>query len=844
MTKINFLAVEADFQGPSMRDFMGKEAPPGYIAGLGRGAKGFTTRSDIGSANISTDISNFEDDSGLLASASLTSQDLEADAIYAAVDKAMSSRRKKKDQKKEKKEKVMQEHFQDLKRDLRKVSEEEWFNLPEAGQQVKRAKAALEMFTPVPDSVLSGSLDFAAISESRNKVLQVQLDKLSEPKTEIDKEGYLTGLATVPLKSASEIGDIKRALLLLENLVKTNPKNAAGWISLARLEEFDGKLSKARKVIRKGTESCSSNEDIWIEACRLSSQEDAKHIIAEAARAIPSSVTIWLKAEQLEKKVELKRKILLKALEFIPNSIKLWRRAIELEESEEIVKKLLLRATECVPTCVDFWIALSKLCIEDAKSILNKARQACPASPLVWISAAKLEEANENPQMVEKIVERAVKSVKQSRDEWLMNAQECQDECPLTMDAIVKYCLVLDLDSRDYKQVFMEDVQGKGIALTRCIFKHATNILPTKKSLWRKYIEFEQSVEENIEDRIEKNNILEAMKEAVKARSDYFVFHLMLAKEFWSRNRIEESRQVLLNALQVVEPVEPIWLALVKLEFETGNFDAALKYLAEARKTEDSERIWKKSIQICLKLGKLDLALILSDQSLNIFPECAKLVLLKAETLELQGKNKDAREFLSSKKMTPEIYTKLASLEPSKVKARSILEQARSKFPNSEIIWHDSIKLEEGLLSKSLCAKALQLLPKSGILHSLSIFLEPRTSHKRLATDALIKTDGNAYIMLAVARCFWAEGSDKAESWFMKAIQTDKSLGDIYVYYLMFEKEKSSSLSDYNAVKLCEQNKPTKGFLWRPIFKDPKNFQKSVLELLEIGIEALTNSPF
>ncbi|PKK77813.1 hypothetical protein RhiirC2_36960 [Rhizophagus irregularis] len=32
------------------KDFMNKEAPPNYVAGLGRGATGFTTRSDIGPA--------------------------------------------------------------------------------------------------------------------------------------------------------------------------------------------------------------------------------------------------------------------------------------------------------------------------------------------------------------------------------------------------------------------------------------------------------------------------------------------------------------------------------------------------------------------------------------------------------------------------------------------------------------------------------------------------------------------------------------------------------------------------------------------------------------------------
>lgn len=37
------------------KDFIGKPAPPNYVAGLGRGATGFTTRSDIGPARESGD---------------------------------------------------------------------------------------------------------------------------------------------------------------------------------------------------------------------------------------------------------------------------------------------------------------------------------------------------------------------------------------------------------------------------------------------------------------------------------------------------------------------------------------------------------------------------------------------------------------------------------------------------------------------------------------------------------------------------------------------------------------------------------------------------------------------
>jgi len=38
--------------------------------------------------------------------------------------------------------------------------------------------------------------------------------------------------------------------------------------------------------------------------------------------------------------------------------------------------------------------------------VLNKARENIPTDRLIWISAAKLEEANNNIAMVEKIIER------------------------------------------------------------------------------------------------------------------------------------------------------------------------------------------------------------------------------------------------------------------------------------------------------------------------------------------------------------------------------------------------------------------------------------------------------
>lgn len=54
--------------------------------------------------------------------------------------------------------------------------------------------------------------------------------------------GYLTDLAAIKVSSTAEVGDKKRARLLLDSVIQTNPKHPPAWIARARLEEADGKV--------------------------------------------------------------------------------------------------------------------------------------------------------------------------------------------------------------------------------------------------------------------------------------------------------------------------------------------------------------------------------------------------------------------------------------------------------------------------------------------------------------------------------------------------------------------------------------------------------------------------
>lgn len=79
---------------------------------------------------------------------------------------------------------------------------------------------------------------------------------------------------------------------------------------------------------------------------------------------------------------------------------------------------------------------------------MNKAREAVPTDHAIWITAAKLEEANGNAKMVDKIVTRAIKSLRNhgvviDRDTWIKEAENSEKSQPASLATCQVGCLSL-----------------------------------------------------------------------------------------------------------------------------------------------------------------------------------------------------------------------------------------------------------------------------------------------------------------------------------------------------------------------------------------------------------------
>ncbi|XP_017782698.1 PREDICTED: pre-mRNA-processing factor 6 [Nicrophorus vespilloides] len=910
------------------KHFLGVPAPLGYVAGVGRGATGFTTRSDIGPARDANDVSddrhappaakrtkkkdeeeeqeeedlndsNYDEFSGyggsLFSKDPYDKDDAEADAIYEAIDKRMDEKRKEYREKRLREEleryrqerPKIQQQFSDLKRDLVMVSDEEWKNVPEVGdaRNRKQRNPRAEKFTPLPDSVLSrnlggessstldpssglasmvpgattpgmltptGDMDLRKIGQARNTLMNVKLSQVSDSvtgQTVVDPKGYLTDLQSMIPTYGGDINDIKKARLLLKSVRETNPNHPPAWIASARLEEVTGKVQAARNLIMKGCEDNPQSEDLWLEAARLQPPETAKAVIAQAARHIPTSVRIWIKAADLETETKAKRRVYRKALEHIPNSVRLWKAAVELENPED-ARILLSRAVECCSTSVELWLALARLeTYENARKVLNKARENVPTDKQIWTTAAKLEEANGNDHMVEKIIERAISSlsangVEINREHWFKEAIESEKGGHVhCCKAIIKSIISHGVEPEDQKHTWMEDaehcINQGAFECARAIYTHALATFPAKKSIWLRaaHLEKTHGTRESLETLLQR-----AVAHCPKSE----VLWLMGAKSKWLAGDVPAARGILSLAFQANPNSEEIWLAAVKLESENHEYERARKLLAKARGSAPTPKVMMKSAKLEWSLNDLNAALNLLDEALKVFPDFPKLWMMMGQIYE---QRKDPSKAFDSynqgiKKCPSSIplWLLLSRLEENRnllIKSRSVLERARLKNPKNDVLWLEAIRVEirAGLkdVAMAMMAKALQECPTSGVLWAESIFMEPRPQRKTKSVDALKKCEHDPNVLLAVSKLFWSERKiSKCREWFARTLKIEPDLGDAWSHWYRFEQLHGTQEQREEVKRRCLASEPHHGELWCSVSKNIKNWSKNLEQVLDL----------
>ena len=79
----------------------------------------------------------------------------------------------------------------------------------------------------------------------------------------------------------------------------------------------------------------------------------------------------------------------------------------------------------------------------------------------------------------------------------------------------------------------------------------------------------------------------------------------------------------------------------------------------------------------------------------------------------------------------------------------------------------------------------------------MAIWNESRPTRKARSADALRKSSDDPLIISTVARLFWTERKiEKARQWFERAVKINQDIGDIWGWWLKFERQHGTQVSN------------------------------------------------
>lgn len=442
------------------------KAPVGYRAGAGRGAVGFTTRSDIGPAQkaaaaagdappgfagrggpapketpkeASLDDSVYDEFSGysenLFAGLSYDREDEEADRIYDAVDNRMDSKRKSRREKileeemktYRKKRPKIAEQFRDIKKTMTTLDAAAWESIPEAldmSQKNKTTNKRQDIYTPVPDNILTMGQGAGQANQLDSR--QMAYGGMETPlglMTPISGPADLTQLGRARDKVLSLELDRRADSVAGQTVV--DPKGYLTDLNSIKVsnEAEVSDIKKGRLLLKSVITTNPKHAPGWLAAARLENETGklatARAIIMKACEVCPTSEDVWLEASILATKKNA-RAILAKAVQHIPNAVNIWMRACDLEEDPDAKKAVLRRALELVPNSVRLWKAAIELeDQEDARIMLGRAVELVPMAVEMWLALARLE-TYENARVV---LNRARKTIPTEPSIWITAAK-------------------------------------------------------------------------------------------------------------------------------------------------------------------------------------------------------------------------------------------------------------------------------------------------------------------------------------------------------------------------------------------------------------------------------------
>ncbi|KAF2028702.1 hypothetical protein EK21DRAFT_101596 [Setomelanomma holmii] len=809
----------------SRRDFLSMPAPENYVAGLGRGATGFTTRSDLGPAREGPseeqmkemlakraaslgqaapsaygvtekkeeerdeEEDRFQDpdnEVGLFSSGmNYDKDDDEADRIYQEVDEKMDKRRRLRREAREQQEREeyernnpkIQLQFADLKRALGGVSEEEWAALPEVGDMTGKAKRAREARMAnarsyaVPDSVLqaaskSGELETSISANDSDSGTMTNFASIGA--------AQLSALQ-VRLDSAANVGgggDGSAQTNTSGTATSVDPK---GYITALDRKQAAGDevpvedINRARVLLESAVKTNVHNGPGYVALARLEEVagkiHTAKKVIQKGCEMCPRSIVVWEEAIRLNRENIHNAKIIAaNGIKLNPKAIKLWQAAIELEQTPAARKKVTRQALDHNPQSVELWKTLINDTedIENVKLLFAKATETVPLSEELWISYARVSDADAAQQVLNK----ARKAIPTS---WAIWVHACR----------------------------LQEELGKVEMCDRIMERAVKALIKENAMIKREEWLTQAEICEEEGDKVTAASIVKAtIGWGLDEDDDRRDVWLDDSKGVSSRGRYETARAILGHAVSIFPYSTTVWHASADLEKHHGTTESLLSVL---------------------------------ERAANACPNSESLWLLYAREMWVSGDPEGARKVLGrSFEQLPgneNLYTRAVDFEVDAgnyEQARSFLQVARESAATDRIFMKSAV-LERQLgnfeAAIDICNQGLQNWPGSWKLHAVKGQIYEQLSKLREAQEAFsIGTRAapkSPVLFILLSRIQEKQGAIvKARSTLDRGRQQNPKNPDLLCEAVRLERRQNNIPAAQKIMATALQECPASGLLW------------------------------
>jgi len=823
--------------------------PPDYVAGWGRGAIGFITRSDIGPSKMGGDTPAFgappsnyvagmgrgaaggnrgDDDeradysdtkfdnwlgyegSLFAGGADYDEEDREAEDAYSRIDNYMDTRRRDRREKKyaqemekyRKEKPTITEQLKDAKRQLSTLSYDDWMSIPDAtggpkGKQVKRA----EKYIPVPDKILDSA---RRDSETVTSITPTESTR-----------GNLTNL--------TELGGARSTVIsvkldrISDSVTGQSVVDPKGYLtslnsnSILGSDADIGDWKKTRLLLKSAIETNPKVAPSWIAAARVEELDGklqaARSFIAQGLQHCQDSEDLWLEAARLEPP-EKAKSILAKAVTHLPRSVKIWRAAADKENENATKKKILKRALEYNSTDLDLWKQLIELGSEDeARELLHTAVKCIPNQLELWLALAKLE-TYENARVV---LNDARKALPKEFSIWVYAAKldEAQGNVE-NVDAVIK---------RGIKVLTKE-----GIALGR--------------EEWLK----EAQTAEKAGSILTCDAIIRATADLGVDEDEKEKTWIEDAETCIPEKCFETARALYKHAASVFPTHQSIWLIRIEFEKKYGNNEILNQVLEQAiTDCPNYEVFWLMAAKHKWQTIGVDSAREVLTRAFSVHPNSENVYLAAAKLERETRQYERAREIYVLARNncnTPKVWMQSAQLERevgNDQEAFKLASEGIKAHPNFPKLWMIAGQIQEKLGRKE---EAREIYDKGTTLNKTAVALwiclielDAKAGNfakaRSIWEKARIKNPNSSELWYYAVKLEERDGNPKGAKYMLsKGLQECPKNGELWALAIEIEPRHLRTAKSVEAMKNCD-NDPYVILAVAKLFWKEKKFDKT-----------------